>query len=97
MPHFGVWHTPGMSTRLQVVLPDEEMKEIKKAAKRENLTVGEWVRRELREARVKRPTKSAEEKIKAIREMAKLNLAPSPDIEQMNREIVQGYLEGFKD
>ena len=44
-----------MSKRLQVLLPDQEMTEIQRLARRERLTVGEWVRRVLREAREQRP------------------------------------------
>ena len=40
-----------MSKRLQVLLADDEMADIQILAKRERLTVGEWVRRTLREAR----------------------------------------------
>lgn len=40
-----------MSTRLQVVMDDEELAEIREAAERARLTTSEWVRRVLREAR----------------------------------------------
>ncbi|HKK92032.1 MAG TPA: hypothetical protein VJ925_01320 [Longimicrobiales bacterium] len=40
-----------MSTRLQVVMDDEELEEIHAAAERARLTTSEWVRRVLREAR----------------------------------------------
>jgi len=84
-----------MSTRLQVVMPDEEMDAIRRAAAAEKLTVGEWVRRGLREARERKPKVSVEEKLRLTREFARLNLSPSPDIEQMNREILDGYLRGW--
>jgi len=44
-----------MSKRLQVLLPDQEMVEIQRFARREKITVGEWVRRVLREARQLKP------------------------------------------
>jgi hypothetical protein len=44
-----------MSKRLQVLLPDREMSDLQRLAKRENLTLGEWVRRVLRDARTSRP------------------------------------------
>jgi hypothetical protein len=44
-----------MSKRLQVLLSDNEMEELRRLAKCERLTVGEWVRRTLREARANRP------------------------------------------
>lgn len=40
-----------MSTRLQVVMEDSELDEIRQAADRARLTTSEWVRRVLREAR----------------------------------------------
>jgi hypothetical protein len=39
-----------MSKRLQVLLHDSEMSDIQRLAKRDRLTVGEWVRRALRNA-----------------------------------------------
>lgn len=40
-----------MSTRLQVVMEDSELEEIRQVAERARLTTSEWVRRVLREAR----------------------------------------------
>jgi hypothetical protein len=79
-----------MSKRLQVLLPDQEMKEIQRVAKTERLTVGEWVRRVLREARANKPVNDAEIKLKAIRRGAEFSF-PSADIEQMLDEIERGY------
>lgn len=75
-----------MSKRLQVLIPDAEMAEIQQAAKLEQIPVGEWVRRSLREARQKKSVKSPEFKMRAVREAMKYSV-PAPDIEQMNREI----------
>jgi len=79
-----------MSKRLQVLLPDPEMTEIQRLARRERLTVGEWVRRTLREARERKPSSDPETKLNAIRRGAK-HTFPAPDIDQMLREIEQGY------
>lgn len=46
-----VYYTDDMSTRLQVVMSDEEYSEIRVAAERRRLNVSEWVRLVLREAR----------------------------------------------
>ncbi|MEP6961117.1 MAG: antitoxin [Acidobacteriota bacterium] len=81
-----------MSKRLQVLLTDAEMAEIQQFAKREQIPVGEWVRRTLRQAREQKSTKDPELKRQAIREAMKHSY-PAPDIEQMNREIEAGYLE----
>ena len=79
-----------MSKRLQVLLPDSEMSDIQRLAKRERLTVGEWVRRTLREARACRPVADPETKLKAVRRGAKYSF-PTADIEQMLSEIERGY------
>lgn len=81
-----------MSIRLQVLLPDAEMEEIRQSAERENLSVGEWVRRSLREARETKPRKSPASKLAAIRRAVDYNL-PTADIDQMLAEIERGYLE----
>jgi len=81
-----------MSKRLQVVLPDSEMDEIRRMARREHLTVGEWARRALRLARSSQAGGDPERKLKAIRKAAKLSY-PTADIDQMLEEIERGYLE----
>jgi Ribbon-helix-helix protein, copG family len=65
-----------MSKRLQVILPDSEMAEIRRLARREQMTVGDWVRRALR----------ARFKLGAIREAVEYSF-PTADIDQMLREI----------
>jgi hypothetical protein len=82
-----------MSKRLQVLLADDEMSDIRLLAQRERLTVGEWVRRTLREARSHKSLKDPEVKLAAIRRAVE-NPDPTPavDIDQMLREIEQGYL-----
>jgi hypothetical protein len=66
------------------------MSDIQRLAKRERLTVGEWVRRTLRDARASRPAIEPETKLKAVRQGAKYSF-PTADIEQMLSEIEQGY------
>jgi hypothetical protein len=81
-----------MSKRLQVLLADEEMADIQILAQREHLTVGEWVRRTLREERKRKSVKDPEAKIKAIRRAVEFSPpVPEVDIDQMLREIEQGY------
>lgn len=79
-----------MSKRLQVLLPDQEMSEIQRLAKRERLAVGEWVRRVLREARKSRPAIEPETKLKAVRRAAAYSF-PTAEIGQMLNEIELGY------
>lgn len=79
-----------MSVRLQVLLPDEEMEEIRRLAERESLPVGEWVRRALREARQDRSKGDPREKLAALREEVR-NTFPTADIGEMNEEIERGW------
>ena len=80
-----------MSIRLQVVLEAVELREIQKAARRDRLTVSEWVRRSLREARRRQPGRDAGRKLQAIRAAARHSF-PTADIDQMLAEIESGYL-----
>jgi hypothetical protein len=82
-----------MSKRLQVLIDEGEYRRIRKLAKEHRVTVAEWVRHALRQAAAQQPNGSMEKKLAAVRAAGALNLAPSPDIDQMNAEIEQGYLE----
>ena len=75
-----------MSTRLQVLLPEEELDGIRQAANSENLTVGEWVRRSLRAARQNKPNGDAATKLALVRHAARLAY-PTGNIGQMLCEI----------
>jgi hypothetical protein len=66
------------------------MTEIQRLAKRERLTVGEWVRRALRETRAARPGAEPNTKVKAVRRAAEYSF-PTADIPQMLSEIERGY------
>jgi len=79
-----------MSKRLQVLLADQEMSDIQLLAKRDRLTVGEWVRRTLREARTRQSVREPEAKLKSVRRATAYSF-PTADIDQMLREIEQGY------
>lgn len=66
------------------------MSDIQRLARREHLTVGEWVRRTLRKARDEKSTKAPEAKLKAVRRAVQYEF-PSADIQQMLDEIERGY------
>ena len=66
------------------------MREIRRTARRERLTVSEWVRRCLREARHRRPSRDAGRKLAAVRAAARHGF-PTADIDQMLAEIESGY------
>lgn len=79
-----------MSTRLQVVLDEEEMKEIRQAAERRRMTVSEWVRQSLRSARRREPVRDRQSKLAVIRAAARHRF-PTADIDTMLEEIESGY------
>lgn len=82
-----------MSKRLQVLVEEDEMREIQKAAEAQRVTVAEWVRTAMREARRHQPGMPMERKLATVRAAAKHRF-PSADMEQMLAEIERGYLAG---
>jgi hypothetical protein len=87
-----VFYDKTMSKRLQVILEDEEMREIKRLAGLQKISVAEWVRKALRAARQKQPVRSTETKIQSVRAAARHSF-PTADIEDILREIESGYLK----
>jgi hypothetical protein len=79
-----------MSTRLQVVLDESELKEIRRAAGRRRMTVSEWVRTVLREGRRAEPGTAARTKLDVVRSAAE-HAFPVSDVEVMLEEIESGY------
>ena len=79
-----------MSKRLQVLLRDEEYREIEAIARRRRLSISEWARQALRTARHREPIGSAERKLGAVRAALRHEF-PTADIEAMLDEIESGY------
>ncbi len=77
-----------MMRRLQVLLDEEEYSAVRSVAERQRLTVAEWVRQALRDARV-RHAESIEARLRAIEKAARYE-APTADIKQMLEEIAAG-------
>jgi len=86
-----VGYTHSMSKRLQVVLEDQELREIQRAAARQRMSVSEWVRHALRRARRQEPASDARKKIDAIRAAVRHEF-PTGDIEDILADIERGYL-----
>ena len=80
-----------MSKRLQVLLDEAELRDLREAARREGVPVSVWVRRALREARRREPRGDIESKLRAVREAAR-HEGPTADIDQMLAETERGYL-----
>ena len=81
-----------MSIRLQVVVEREELDAIRAAARERGMTMSEWVRETLREARRKVSDGDADRKLAAIR-TADRHAYPTADIDDMVAEIERGYGE----
>jgi len=78
-----------MSKRLQVVVDDDELAEIQRAARRSRMTSSEWVRQALRRARQAEPKGDPGKKLAIVRRAAG-HAYPTSDIEQMLAEIDRG-------
>ena len=77
-----------MSKRLQVLLDEEEYREIQGVAHRQRVTLAEWVRQALRQARGNHPG-TVEAKLRVIADASRYDF-PTADIEVMLKEIEAG-------
>ncbi|MEE8599725.1 antitoxin [Euzebya tangerina] len=82
-----------MSTRLQVVVSEQELAEMKAVARSARMTLSEWVRQALREARDAGPAGPDRHELERVLATAAGHAFPAPDIGQINAEIEAGYLE----
>lgn len=80
-----------MSKRLQVILDDEEWEEIREVARDQRLSVSEWVRQTLREARRRLPEGERGRKLDALRAATRHSF-PTASVERMLADIESGYL-----
>jgi hypothetical protein len=79
-----------MSIRLQILLAEEEMKELKRLADEEHMTVSSWVRRAIRNEKKTRPETAARKKLEMVRKAAGYTF-PTGSIEELAAEIETGY------
>jgi hypothetical protein len=75
-----------MSKRLQVLLRDAEYREVRRAARAQNMSVSEWVRQALSRTRKEMSSDNTGKQIEAIRVAARSEY-PTADIDQMLAEI----------
>jgi phage terminase Nu1 subunit (DNA packaging protein) len=73
-------------------MDEAEFRDLQKAARRERMTVAEWVRQALREARRRAPGRDAAKKLDVVRTAVQHEF-PTADIDQMLEEIERGYLQ----
>lgn len=81
-----------MSKRLQVLLEDDELRELQALAKRRSQTTAEFVRDALRSARAAAEYPLPETKLRAVREAA-AHAFPAPPIDELLDEVERGYRE----
>ncbi len=82
-----------MSKRLQVLLPESELKEIQRTARKNRQTVAEWVRQALRAVRQGEAEGDPGQKLAAVRAATRHSF-PTGEVEQMLSEIEAGYRGG---
>ncbi len=81
-----------MSVRLQVLLDEEELQEVRILAKEEKITVSSWVRRAIQHEKKERPGVALRKKLEIIQKLSKYNF-PVHDYKDMAAEIDSGYLK----
>ena len=81
-----------MAKRLQVILQEPEYREVQRAARSRRMTIAEWVRQALIQARRQEASGDVEKKLAAVRAAVKHNVGPAVEIDEMLADIERGYL-----
>ena len=79
-----------MSKRLQVLLEEEELRDIQRSAQLARVSVAEWVRATLRAGRQAAPATAPDRKLAVVRAAAR-HTFPTGEIGAMLAEIESGY------
>jgi len=79
-----------MAKRLQVIVQDPEYRDIQRAARLRRMSIAEWVRQALVQARRSEPSREISSRLDVIRAAACMDF-PTADIDRMLEEIEQGY------
>lgn len=82
-----------VTKRLQVLFDEDEFKDLQRVARAHKVTVAEWVRQALREARQRVPMTDASRKLDIVRAAAAYEYQTA-DIATMLAEIERGYSTG---
>ena len=83
-----------MAKRLQVIVQDPEYRDIQRAARLRRMSIAEWVRQALVQARRCEPSREVTSKMEVIRAAARMEF-PTADIDRMLEEIERGYVLGM--
>lgn len=84
-----------MAKRLQVIVQDPEYRDIQRAARLRRMSIAEWVRQALIQARRSEPSRGVSSKLETIRAAARMDF-PTADIDRMLEEIERGYGSGMQ-
>lgn len=79
-----------MSKRLQVLLDEDELRDLQEVAAAHGTTLSQWVRNVLRSARAGEPRVGIDRKLDAVRAATEHQL-PTGHIDGMPAEIERGY------
>ena len=82
-----------MAKRLQVIIQDPEYRDIQRAARLRRMSIAEWVRQALVQARRSEPSREVASKLEVVRAAARMEF-PTADIDRMLEEIELGYGSG---
>jgi hypothetical protein len=83
-----------MAKRLQVIVQDPEYRDIQRAARLRRMSIAEWVRQALVQARRSEPSREVASRLEVIRAAARMEF-PVADMERMLEEIERGYGSGM--
>jgi hypothetical protein len=83
-----------VAKRLQVIVQDPEYRDIQRAARLRRMSIAEWVRQALIQARRSEPSREVASKLEVIRAAAGMDF-PTADIDRMLEEIERGYGVGM--
>lgn len=78
--------------RLQVLMEESELREVRSVARRHRMTTAEWVRQQLRTARAADAHGDTAAKLAAIRDASRFSY-PVGEIDEMLADVERGYLE----
>ena len=79
-----------MMKRLQVLIPDTELRDLQRLAKRHRMTTAAFVRQAIRDAQVAAKGPTVVERLARIRDASRYDY-PTADIDSMLAEIERGY------
>jgi phage terminase Nu1 subunit (DNA packaging protein) len=84
-----------MAKRLRVIVQDPEYRDIQRAARLRRMSVAEWVRQALVQARRSEPSREVASKLDVIRAAVRMDF-PTADIDRVLEEIERGYGSGMQ-